>query len=147
MHMSCGGSDVCSSNLWAIVGESGSGKSVLAQSVLGILPASGRITAGRILLDAAGLPGGPVDLAALGPASKAYQTIRGGHVSIIFQEPMTSLSPLHTVGNQIVEAVRLHRPVSAAEAVEISREMLGLVGFPEPGRALDRKSTRLNSCH
>src|SRR3546814_14964675 len=49
---------------------------------------------------------------------------------------MTSLSPLHTVGNQIVEAVRLHRPVSAAEAVEISREMLGLVGFPEPGRAL-----------
>src|SRR3546814_4148462 len=89
MHMSCGGSDVCSSNLWAIVGESGSGKSVLAQSVLGILPASGRITAGRILLDAAGLPGGPVDLAALGPASKAYQTIRGGRVSIIFQEPMT----------------------------------------------------------
>ncbi|HET8726908.1 MAG TPA: ABC transporter ATP-binding protein [Alphaproteobacteria bacterium] len=120
----------------AIVGESGSGKSVIAQSIMGILPKSGRITGGNILLDDPELPKGPVDLARLDPASKAYRAIRGGRVSIIFQEPMTSLSPLHTVGNQITEAVRLHRPVSAAAASELSREMLRLVGFPDPDRAL-----------
>jgi len=119
----------------AIVGESGSGKSVLAQGIMGILPRTGRITRGRIVLDAPG-SAGPVDLARLDPASRAYQAIRGGSISIIFQEPMTSLSPLHTVGNQITEAVRLHRAVPAGEAVEISREMLKLVGFADPSRAL-----------
>ena len=64
------------------------------------------------------------------------RAIRGGRISIIFQEPMTSLSPLHTIGNQVSEALRLHRPVSAAQAIELTEEMLRLVGFPDPKRAL-----------
>jgi peptide/nickel transport system ATP-binding protein len=63
------------------------------------------------------------------------RAIRGGRISIIFQEPMTSLSPVHTVGNQVGEALRLHRPVGAAEAAELTREILRLVGFPDPQRA------------
>ncbi|MEO3435453.1 ABC transporter ATP-binding protein [Inquilinus sp. CAU 1745] len=120
----------------AIVGESGSGKSVIAQGIMGILPRNGRITGGAIRFEDPSRPGGPVDLAKLDREGKAYQSIRGGEISIIFQEPMTSLSPLHTVGNQVTEAVRLHRAVSAREAEELAREMLGLVGFPDPARAL-----------
>ena len=96
----------------ALVGESGSGKSVISQAVMGILPRNGTVTSGKILFadpDRPGVP--PLDLATLDPESRTYRTIRGGRVSMIFQEPMTSLSPLHTVGNQIAEAVRLHRPV------------------------------------
>ncbi|NNG02537.1 MAG: ABC transporter ATP-binding protein [Inquilinus sp.] len=120
----------------AIVGESGSGKSVVAQCIMGILPNAGRITGGEILFDDPALEGGPLDLAGLEPGGRTYRSIRGGRISIIFQEPMTSLSPLHTIGNQICEAIRLHRPVGAGEAAEIAGETLGLVGFPDPARAL-----------
>ncbi len=120
----------------AIVGESGSGKSVISQGIMGILPRVGRIAGGQILFDDPERPGGPIDLAALDPTSRAYREIRGGRISIIFQEPMTSLSPLHTVGNQINEAIRLHRDVSMRNASELSKEMLGLVGFPDPAKAL-----------
>ena len=120
----------------AIVGESGSGKSVVSQCIMGILPRAGRITGGEILFDDPEEPGGPRDLAALDPSGPVYRCIRGGRISIIFQEPMTSLSPLHTVGNQIVEAIRLHRTVSQKQAMEIAAEMLGLVGFPDPLKAL-----------
>ncbi len=123
----------------AIVGESGSGKSVTAQGILGILPGTARITDGEILfadpaLAATGAP--PVDLASLDASSKEYRSIRGGRISMIFQEPMTSLSPLHTVGNQIMEAVRLHRDCSRAEAADLAAEMLDRVGFPDPRKAL-----------
>src|SRR5262249_10958557 len=64
------------------------------------------------------------------------RAIRGGRISIIFQEPMTSLSPLHTVGDQVSEAVKLHRICSASESLELARDMLRLVGFPGPKRAL-----------
>ena len=120
----------------AIVGESGSGKSVVSQCIMGILPRAGRITGGEILFDDPDVPGGPRDLAALNPSGAEYLNIRGGRISIIFQEPMTSLSPLHTVGNQIVEAIRLHRTVSQNQALEIAAEMLGLVGFPDPAKAI-----------
>ncbi|MEQ8968280.1 MAG: ABC transporter ATP-binding protein [Azospirillaceae bacterium] len=120
----------------AIVGESGSGKSVISQAIMGILPRNGKITGGRIILNDPDF-GPPVDLAGLSAHSATYRKLRGGRVSIIFQEPMTSLSPLHTVGNQIVETVRLHRPVGQREARELAREMLGLVGFPDPARALE----------
>ena len=124
----------------ALVGESGSGKSVIAQAVLGILPGSAHVTGGRILFADPERPSGapPVDLARLNPDSAAYRALRGGRISIIFQEPMTSLSPLHTVGDQIVEALRLHRrDRSRAEAREVVREMLALVRFPDPAAALD----------
>ena len=120
----------------AIVGESGSGKSVVSQCIMGILPRAGRITGGRILFDDPESGTGPRDLAALDPSGATYRSIRGGRISIIFQEPMTSLSPLHTVGNQIVEAIRLHRTVSPGAATEIATEMLRLVGFPDPVKAV-----------
>ena len=121
----------------ALVGESGSGKSVISQAVMGILPRNGTVTSGKILFadpDQTGKP--PLDLAALDPESRTYRTIRGGRVSMIFQEPMTSLSPLHTVGNQIAEAVRLHRPVGNTEALDLAADMLARVGFPDPRKAL-----------
>ena len=132
--------DVPAGGTVALVGESGSGKSVIAQAVLGILPGSAHITGGQILFADPARPSGepPLDLARLNPDSAAYRALRGGRISIIFQEPMTSLSPLHTVGDQIVEALRLHRRgCSRAEARETVREMLSLVRFPDPATALD----------
>ncbi len=120
----------------ALVGESGSGKSVLSQAIMGILPASAAISGGRILFDDPETDAAPIDLARLNPEGHAYRRIRGGRISIIFQEPMTSLSPLHTVGNQVAEAVKLHRDVTDRAAETAAEEMLGHVGFPNPRRAL-----------
>ena len=120
----------------ALVGESGSGKSVVAQAIMGILPRPARITRGEILFTDPEFPQ-TIDIAKLGPDSGTMRSIRGGNISIIFQEPMTSLSPLHTVGNQVGEAVMLHRDVDSAQARELTVEMLRLVGFPDPKRAVD----------
>ncbi|MEX0697223.1 MAG: ABC transporter ATP-binding protein [Dongiaceae bacterium] len=120
----------------ALVGESGSGKTVVSQAIMGILPQSARLVRGQILLAEPGRPDGAIDIAALPPDGAAMRHIRGGRISVIFQEPMTSLSPLHTVGNQISEALHLHRRVSAAEGRELTAEMLRLVGFPDPARAI-----------
>ena len=122
----------------ALVGESGSGKTVVSQSVLRILPKVARISRGRILFDDPGRDGPPVDLAALPADGREMRTIRGDSISIIFQEPMTSLSPLHTVGNQIGEALLLHRDMDAAGAREMTVDMLHLVSFPEPERAIHK---------
>jgi peptide/nickel transport system ATP-binding protein len=120
----------------AVVGESGSGKSVVSQAIMGILPRVGRIAAGEILFADPRQPGTIIDIAKLPPDGKEMRSIRGGRISIIFQEPMTSLSPLHTVGNQVIEALRLHRDVSDVEAISLTEEMLRLVGFPNPTKAL-----------
>jgi len=124
----------------ALVGESGSGKSVVSQAIMGILPRSARIDAGRILFHdpvlAADRAEEMVDIAGLAPDSPQMRAIRGARISIIFQEPMTSLSPVHTVGNQICEALRLHRQVSSAEGEALVQEMLHLVGFPDPAKAM-----------
>ena len=120
----------------ALVGESGSGKSVVSQTILRILPRSGFITRGEILFADPRLNGEVVDLVKLPDDGADMRAIRGGRISIICQEPMTSLSPVHTIGNQVSEALRLHRPVSAAQAAELTAEMLRLVGFPDPKRAL-----------
>ncbi len=93
----------------ALVGESGSGKSIVAQAIMGILPRVARIEHGEILFSDPNRPGADVDIARLDAAGESMQAIRGGRVSIIFQEPMTALSPLHTIGNQIGEALALHR--------------------------------------
>ena len=119
----------------ALVGESGSGKSVTAQAVMGILPKNASIGSGRILLDDPDT-GQSVDIAALNPDSSQMRAIRGGRISIIFQEPMVSLSMLHTVGDQVSEALFLHRNVSRTEGLRLTQEMLGMVGFPDPVRAL-----------
>ena len=119
----------------ALVGESGSGKSIMAQAILGILPDVARITSGSIHYrehenDEA------IDLAPLGDDSPTRLALRGGKMSIIFQEPMTSLSPLHTIGNQITEALMLHRDVAEDEARGTVIDMLQLVGFPDPEAAI-----------
>ena len=119
----------------ALVGESGSGKSVVAQSILSILPRIARIESGAIVFrdpeNAA-----EVDIARLDPASREMQDIRGGRISIIFQEPMTALSPLHTIGNQIGEALALHREkMGKRERRELVLDMLRRVGFPDPAKA------------
>jgi len=120
----------------ALVGESGSGKSVVSQSILRILPRGGVITQGEILFADPRSEGQMIDIAKLPSDSPQMRAIRGGRISIIFQEPMTSLSPVHTIGDQVSEALRLHRPVTAAQAAELTEEMLRLVGFPDPKRAL-----------
>ena len=119
----------------ALVGESGSGKSVISQAIMGILPAAGRIASGEILF-ADPKKETPLDIAKLDPNGDVMRRIRGGRISIIFQEPMTSLSPLHTIGNQICEALHLHRDVDKGEGQEIAADMLHRVGFKDPKRAL-----------
>jgi len=123
----------------SLVGESGSGKSVISQSIMRILPMNGAIAGGEILFcdPRAGAGAPAVDLARLGPASGEMRAIRGGRISMIFQEPMTSLSPLHTIGDQIGEAFRLHTGAGRARARARAVEMLELVGFPDPRRAVD----------
>jgi peptide/nickel transport system ATP-binding protein len=125
----------------ALVGESGSGKSVITQAVMGILPPPGRIVGGEISFRDPE-DGRVVDLARLAPESAAFREIRGGRISIVFQEPMTSLSPLHTIGNQIGEALLLHRPELRSASRDTARAevaaMLGHVGFPNPHGAIDR---------
>jgi peptide/nickel transport system ATP-binding protein len=120
----------------ALVGESGSGKSVVSQSIMGILPRAARIVGGSIEFHDPRTPDAVTDIAQLDPDSAAMRAIRGGRISIIFQEPMTSLSPLHTVGDQVSEAARLHIGASAAEGTRLTAEMLRLVGFPDPEKAL-----------
>jgi peptide/nickel transport system ATP-binding protein len=120
----------------ALVGESGSGKSVCAQAIMGILPKVANITGGQILFDDSAHGNGVVDIARQPRNGPLMQKLRGGSISIIFQEPMTSLSPVHTVGDQIGEALHLHRNISKAEGTAAVLEMLRLTGFPDPQRAL-----------
>jgi peptide/nickel transport system ATP-binding protein len=120
----------------ALVGESGSGKSVVSQTIMGILPKPARITGGQIVFRDPLDPEREIDIAALDPDGEEMRAIRGGRISIIFQEPMTSLSPLHTIGDQISEALHLHRDYSRAEGDRLTSEMLRLVGFPDPVGAL-----------
>lgn len=120
----------------ALVGESGSGKSIIAQAIMGILPKIARIESGEILFADPNRPGTTVDIARLGMTDPELMAIRGGRISIIFQEPMTALSPLHTIGNQIEEALALHRDLGKTQRHEAVVEMLRLVGFPNPARAM-----------
>lgn len=128
----------------ALVGESGSGKSVTAQAIMGILPRSARISCGQILFADPANNGLITDIAALDPESRAMHRIRGGSISIIFQEPMTSLSPVHTIGDQISEALFLHRDFSRKEGLKLTESMLEHVGFPDPKRAMRMYSFELS---
>jgi len=119
----------------ALVGESGSGKSVISQSVMGILPNPARAS-GRILFTDP-LDGSTTDILSLPRDSEEMRDLRGKRMATIFQEPMTSLSPLHTVGNQISEALLIHTEIDKQEAREKTEEMLGLVGFTNPHRTYD----------
>ncbi|MEZ6191827.1 MAG: ABC transporter ATP-binding protein [Phycisphaerales bacterium] len=120
----------------AIVGESGSGKSVTCYSILRLIQRPGRITGGAINFhptDAA-----PIDLASLGERDERLYKVRGGKISMIFQEPMTALSPVHTVGNQVCEAILLHQKLRPAEAKERAIAMLDKVGIDNPARRFNQ---------
>lgn len=97
-----------------IVGESGSGKSVTSLAVMGLVPSPGKITRGRILFQGRDDQAAPVDLTTL--STRRLEDYRGGEISMIFQEPMTSLNPVYTIGFQLVEAIRLHKRLSKEEA-------------------------------
>ena len=110
-----------------IVGESGSGKSMTAYSIMQILPPFGKLKSGSILFDS---------LELVGADEKTMRKIRGNRISIIFQDPMTSLNPTYTVGNQLVEAVRIHTDKSKAEAEEKAIDLLRLVQINEPEKRM-----------
>ncbi len=116
-----------------VVGESGCGKSVTAQSILRIVPEFAQMT-GEILLHQ---NGHITDLAALAPSGKEIRDIRGRDISMIFQEPMTAFSPVHTVGDQIMEAILVHEDAAREEARGRAVELLSLVGIPLPEERVD----------
>jgi ABC-type dipeptide/oligopeptide/nickel transport system ATPase component len=118
----------------ALVGESGSGKSVTSYSILRLIQKPGEITGGQILLRPKAGP--PVDVVQLGPRSEELYKVRGGKVSMIFQEPMTALSPVHTIGDQVIEAVLLHRTRDRKEAERIAADMLARVGITDVPRRM-----------
>ncbi|CAG0956493.1 Oligopeptide transport ATP-binding protein OppD [Phycisphaerales bacterium] len=123
----------------AVVGESGSGKSVTALAAMGLLPPSARIDGGSILLharDAAADSTPPTEIVGL-PLSRLRQ-IRGRDIAMIFQEPMTSLNPVFTIGEQLTETIQLHRRASAKEARTLAAESLREVGIDDPARRLDQ---------
>lgn len=126
-----------------IVGESGCGKSVTARSILRIVPPPGEIVEGEILYHRRTGSNGTsseevIDLVQLDERSNQIRDIRGGEISMVFQEPMTSLSPVHTIANQITEAIRLHQNVSKEVARQQAIEMLDRVNMPDPQRTIDR---------
>jgi peptide/nickel transport system ATP-binding protein len=129
-----------------IVGESGCGKSVTARSILRIVERPGRVESGEIWLNRRLADGSEerVDLVKLGGESREMRDIRGGEIGLVFQEPMTSFSAFHTVGNQMIEAIRLHMPLSKKEARNRSIELLRMVGIPRPERRIDEYSFELS---
>ena len=122
-----------------VVGESGSGKSVTARAIMQILGYPGKIVDGNILFNQRDNDNGfpDLDLAQLDPKGREIRAIRGGKIAMIFQEPMASLSPVHTIANQIIEAIRLHQPVSRREARDQAIELLRLVNMPKPEQVID----------
>ena len=144
--------DVWPGRTLGIVGESGCGKSVTARSILRIVERPGRIVAGEVLLRRVSSTSAPganghdaeLDLTRLKADGREMRSIRGGEMSLIFQEPMTSFSPVHTVGNQIVEAITLHRAISREEARERAVELLRMVGVPRAEGRIDEYAYQLS---
>jgi peptide/nickel transport system ATP-binding protein len=121
----------------ALVGESGSGKSITAYAIMGLLPQNARVTGGQILFRDPDKPGMVLDLAVLDPACGEMRALRGGRISMVFQEPMTSLSPLHTIGDQIGEALRFHAKCGTGDIRARTEALLRRVGFTDPARSRD----------
>jgi len=124
-----------------VVGESGSGKSVTARSILRIVDKPGRIVAGTIDYHH---DEGVTDLAGLDPRGAEIRRIRGKDIAMIFQEPMSALSPVHTIGDQIVEAITLHFPIGKEEAKRRAIEVLGRVGIPKAADRFDSYTFELS---
>ncbi len=125
-----------------IVGESGCGKSVTARSILRIVERPGRIVSGEILLRRSN--GSVVDVTKLPVDGAELRAIRGGDVGLVFQEPMSSLSAFHTIGNQLIEAIRLHAPLTRKAARFRAIELLAMAGIPRPEQRIDAYSFELS---
>jgi oligopeptide/dipeptide ABC transporter ATP-binding protein len=121
--------------MMGLVGESGCGKTITALAVMRLLAPAVRIAAGRILFDGA-------DLASLG--AEPLRRLRGDRIGMIFQEPMTSLNPVFTIGNQIAESLAIHRAMGRASARRRAAELLDLVGIAAPARQLERYPHQLS---
>jgi oligopeptide/dipeptide ABC transporter ATP-binding protein len=138
--------DVFSGQVFGIVGESGCGKSVTMKAVLRIVEPPGKIVHGEILLNCATKNGDNqiVNLAQLDANGAQMRSIRGAEIALIPQEPMAAFSPVHTVGDQIIEAIMLHQPVNRREARKIALQMFKDVGIPMPEQRLDEYSWQLS---
>src|SRR5687767_3093630 len=139
--------DVAAGATLGVVGESGCGKSVTARSILRIVDRPGRIVDGEILVRRRPLNGGSatvVDLAKLDADGAEMRAIRGAEIALIFQEPMSSFSPVHSIGNQIIEAILLHQPVSRRAARDKTIEILRRVGVSSPEERVDQLSNQLS---
>jgi len=135
--------DILRGQTLGVVGESGCGKSVTAQSILRIVPPPGRIVSGEIIFhrkekgNKASSVVEQVRLHELDPRGPEIREIRGNEIALIFQEPMTSLSPVHTIGDQIMEAIILHQKVDKEEARKRAIDVLSRVGLPKPEQRVD----------
>jgi oligopeptide/dipeptide ABC transporter ATP-binding protein len=118
-----------------IVGESGCGKSITARAVMGLVPKAGRVVGGSI--DYHFASGEVVDITSLRQTSKEIRRIRGAEIGMIFQEPMSSLSAVHTIGNQVMEAILLHESMTKKEARARAVHLLDRVGIPSPDERVD----------
>jgi oligopeptide/dipeptide ABC transporter ATP-binding protein len=134
--------DVFAGRTLGIVGESGCGKSVTARSILRIVERPGRIVSGEILLQKA--DNTIVDLTKLPADGTELRAIRGGEIGLVFQEPMSSLSAFHTIGNQLIEAIRLHARLSRKAARARAIELLAMAGIPRPDQRIDAYSFELS---
>lgn len=133
--------DIWRGETLGIVGESGCGKSVTAMSIMQLLPPSRTSLRGTIeyFLDES-----PVEITKLDPKGKAMRALRGNEIAMIFQEPMTSLNPIYTIGDQIMEAILLHQAVSKAEARERAIRLLERVGLSSPRKQVDQYPHQLS---
>ncbi|MGZ5082533.1 MAG: ABC transporter ATP-binding protein [Usitatibacter sp.] len=120
--------DIAPGEVLGVVGESGAGKSIKGTAIIGLLEPPGRIAGGEILLE-----GSRID----NLAPEAMRRIRGRRIGAIFQDPLTSLNPLYTIGQQLVETIQAHLPMNGAQARERAIELLGEVGIPAPERRID----------
>ena len=124
---------ICKGRTLGVVGESGCGKSVTAQSILQIVPKPGRIVQGQILFHGYDIDDAePICISELKPDDPLMRDIRGSRISMIFQEPMTSFSPVHTIGNQLAETIELHLPEAKDSAEERAIELMTHVGIANP---------------
>ena len=127
-----------------LIGESGCGKTMTAQAMVGLVPPPGRVRARRLTLHHPGTREAATDLSALDPNGEEMRRVRGGQIAMVFQDAAASLSPVRTVGGQLREAIRLHRPMSRADADHVAAELLDRVGVPEPRRRLGQYPHQLS---
>src|SRR5712664_422627 len=120
--------DIAPGEVLGVVGESGAGKSITGTAIIGLLEPPGRVAGGQILLEGSRIDNLPAE---------QMRKIRGRRIGAIFQDPLTSLNPLYTIGAQIVETIQTHLPMNAAQARARAIELLGEVGIPAPERRID----------